>query len=104
MNFEFKYISSLEKIFLDQQDVTGEIRTLSALRGETVSFQIAYRSDAPIWLTAETESDQVEIREVSLVPSELVASDTSAILRETPGLYPDPLLPVKEPIRLPPNQ
>ena len=104
MNFEFKYVSSLEKIFPDQKEVSGEIGKLSALRGETVSFQIAYRSDSPIWMTAEAESEQVEIREVSLAPSELVASDTSAILRETPGLYPDPLLTMKEPIRLPPNQ
>lgn len=105
MNFEAKCINSLEKIFPDQETITGEISRISALRGETVSFQIAHRCDAPFLLSAETESDQVEIREVALAPSEFAASDeTPAVLRTTPGLYPDPLLPMNEPIRLPPNQ
>lgn len=104
MNFEIKYVSSLEKIFLDQTEITGEISKLSALRGETVSFQIAYRSDEPFWLSAETDSDQVEIREVALVPSEFVAIDEAAILRTAPGLYPDPLMPLKEPLRMPNGQ
>ena len=103
MNFEYKYVSSLEKIFPDSKEFP-EIRKLSALRGETVAFQIAYRCDSPSWVTVETESEQVEIREVALAPSELVASDTSAILRDAPGLYPDPLLPVKGAVRVPPNQ
>ena len=105
MIFEAKCISSLEKIFPEQEDITGELNRISALLGETVSFQIACRCDFPYWLSAETESDQVEIREVSLVPAEFVASDDSpAILKKTPGLYPDPLLPVNEPIRMPPAQ
>ena len=104
MNFEFKYISSLEKIFPDQKEITGEIKKLSALRGETVSFQIAYRSDSPIWLTVETESEQVEVREVALAPSEFVVTNEPDVLRDSPGLYPDPLMPIKEPLRMPPDQ
>ncbi|MBR2439964.1 MAG: DUF4091 domain-containing protein [Lentisphaeria bacterium] len=105
MIFEAKCISSLEKIFPEQENITGEISRISALLGETVSFQIACRSDSPYWLSAETESGQVEIREVALAPSEFVASDdTPAVLRKTPGLYPDPLLPLNGPVRMPPNQ
>lgn len=104
MNFEAKCVSSLEKIFPDQTEFPEELNHISALRGETVSFQIVCFCAAPYWLSAACDSDQVEIREVALAPAEFVASDESAILRNTPGLYPDPLMPVTKPVRMPQNQ
>ena len=105
MKFEAVCINSLEKIFPDQTELTGKINRISALLGETVSFQIACHCDQPYWLFAESDSEHVNIREVALAPAEFVASDdTSAILKKNPGLYPDPLMPLEKPARMPQNQ
>ena len=105
MIFEAECINSLEKIFPEQLELTGKINRISALLGETVSFQIACRCDQPYWLFAESDSKNVTIREVALAPAEFVASDnTSAILKKIPGLYPDPLMPLEKPVRMPQNQ
>ena len=104
MNFEAKSIHSLEKIFPEQKKLTGEIEKLSALRGETVSFQIAYRCDAPFWLSVKNLAENIEVREVALAPSEFVVTNEPDVLKDSPGLYPDPLMPINEPLRMPPNQ
>ena len=104
MNFEAKSIHSLEKIFPEQEKLTGEIEKLSALRGETVSFQIAYRCDDPFWLNVKNLAENIEVREVALAPSEFVVTNEPDVLKDSPGLYPDPLMPINEPLRMPPNQ
>ena len=104
MDFEVKYVSSLEKIFPEQTQITGEIRKLTALRGERVSFQIAYRSNEPFWISAESDSAEIEVREAALIPSEFVVTDDADVLKASPGLYPDALMPLTEPLRMPQNQ
>lgn len=52
-------------------------------------------------------SNPVEIRETALAPCEVPADesgDTPDLLRSTPGLYPDPLMPVDEKIITVPEQ
>lgn len=92
-----KLISSMEKVF-PTKEPTGEgaCRTMSGLRGETVSFQIAYywggearefgnvSAKAPNAIT-------VRIRSVSLVPCVYVSNKEhdEDYLTTQPGLYPD---------------
>lgn len=100
--FVTRPISSLEKVFADGELHAAEYRRASALRNETVSFQVAYRSaKLAKQLQVRIESPLascVAVRTVGLVPAELPIYDDhdDNLLRSTPGLYPDPLLPVTE--------
>lgn len=116
-NCEFKLVSSLEKVFpCDRPKSMGE-KTISGLKGETLSFQIAYRIDevvgfAPLYtfklgIQSKLKSN-IQIRRVNLVPSLLPAyeqHDTNYITT-SPGMLPDLLTDVKygEEITLAPNQ
>lgn len=96
-SYEIKLVSSLEKVFPDKEPPSApECTVLTALWGESVSFQAAYYSK----LTSITrgrlrvESDlgeRVSVRGVNLVPSmkptHTVIDDN--YLRTAPGLYPD---------------
>lgn len=93
-------ISSLDKVFADEDLSAPPLTQGTALWGETYSFQLAYRSnqllpELHVRVTSEL-SDQVTVRAVGLVPSELPAyADADGhVLRTTPGLYPDPLQPL----------
>ena len=96
-------VSSLEKIFSDS-DVfpLPACTSCSALRGETLSFQIAYRmdpcrhgnvpfEDGRYRITVRGSLGAVTIRKVCLVPSMLPAypDHDSNYLRTAPGLFPD---------------
>jgi hypothetical protein len=110
MEFKTRIVSSLEKVFNDEPLKAEMLRTATALRGEIFAFQVAYWCDLKIQVAVSVESDlgdAVSIREVALAPSEFPASDPSdpdSLLRNTPGLYPDPLMPIKAPVKLPPKQ
>lgn len=109
---EIRLISSLEKVFADEELQAVPYVKATALRGETFSFQAAYRTATlvkHIRVRAEvsgpdkagTGADSaraplVELRSVGLVPAELpiYADHDEHVLRATPGLYPDPLLPI----------
>lgn len=105
MELKVKPVSSLEKCFLDENiDKKREISALSALCGETLSFQIAYynkRSDNPndtlCYLNVSSPiSSLVKISKIESVPVRFTTyascTDTN-YLRKTPGLYPDLMIP-----------
>lgn len=102
--FKFKIVSSMEKVFpAKEPSGEGAGEKLSALKGETISFQIAYywggerkqrgsvRVDAP-------EGVGVRVRTVGLVPCAYpchLEKDEGYLVTE-PGLYPDLLTDVTE--------
>jgi len=98
--FETRLLSSLSKVFPDEELADQPYHTASALLNETFSFQVAYRSQTllkPIKLRVESGlEDVVSLFTVGLVPSELPVyhDHDEHILRATPGLYPDPLYPL----------
>lgn len=101
-----KIISSLEKCFLDDSfDDKREIRELSMLRNERLSFQLAYTgsTDERVrarWWTLSVEgplADKITVSRVEQVPVMLPAwhwTKDDDYLRREPGLYPDLLLPM----------
>lgn len=97
-----RIISSLEKVFPDEELQGAEFRRVSALRNETVSFQVAYRSAKLVkHMKLRVESDlasRVVTRTVGLVPAEMPIyhDHDDNLLRSVPGLYPDPLMPITE--------
>ncbi len=101
-----KIISSLEKCFLDEKlDSKLEIKELSMLRNERLSFQLAYeavsdlRVPARKW-TLDVEgplADKIKVSRVEQVPVTLTSwywTVDDDYLRREPGLYPDLLLPM----------
>lgn len=97
MGFQFKIVSSMEKVFASASNVQElESKALSCLKGETVSFQIAYYWDGQRRASGNYEvispvKDAVNVREVKLVPCEYPChmNRDDGYLAETPGLYPD---------------
>ena len=76
MGFIYKVASPMEKVFSSASDVPalGE-KVLSGLKGETVSFQIAYfwdddRKNCGFCQVDSPLKEQIRIREVRLVPCE----------------------------------
>ena len=104
INYEMKLLSSLDKVFQDEEPVyRPECVKLSALWGETVSFQAAYTGDAfareqlQVQVVSEI-ADAVRVRTVEQVP---VGRATNGIvddnyLKTTSGLYPDLLRDLPE--------
>lgn len=103
----FVVADSLEKVFADEQPrALDPSATLSVFLGETASIQIAYLprsakgiTDLP-QLLLEVESGagvDVQVSRVELVPATLLAFDDhdDGYLRDTPGLYPDLLVPLE---------
>lgn len=103
-NFRFKKVSALEKVFASKEPTgEGSPSKLTAFKGETVSFQIAYywTEDMPAKGRVEVVSpikDKVNVRVVELVPCEYPAHMTydDDYLTTEPGLYPDLLSPIPE--------
>jgi hypothetical protein len=95
--FETRCLSSLTKVFADEQLGAKPWNAATALSNERHSFQVAYRSDVlkkPVYVTAESQLRPfIVMRRVGLVPSELPCNSDhdDYVLRTTPGLYPDPL-------------
>ena len=110
MELKLKPVSSLEKIFADEPLTAPLMEKASVLRGEVFSFQLAYRCDSAADFSLEVNSpltDTVELRETALAPCEVPAEEpgeTPDLLRKTPGLYPDPLLPFNRTIKTLPGQ
>ncbi|MDO4632656.1 MAG: DUF4091 domain-containing protein [Eubacteriales bacterium] len=107
---DFVPVDSLQKIFMKHEPLSAPVLTeISALRGETVSFQTAYRYRAPYYssqmLVQATKNPSVtlsveapdgiscRIRRVGYVPSAYpaYAMTDSEYLTTEPGLFPDPL-------------
>ena len=95
-------VSCLEKVFLDEKPV-HDIETLkmTGLKGEVVSFQVAYSSNFPFRQLARVKVDSpikqnIKVYTVEHVP---VSRATMPVvddnyLRIKPGLYPDLLKPL----------
>ena len=88
--------SPLAKIFPDEGPVRREYRRFSALRGETSSFQAAYKGDNPHLeeLTVRVDSPlcpHIRVRSVELMPSAYPCHTETddGYLRTAPGLFPD---------------
>ena len=104
IHYEMKLLSSLAKVFPDETPVyRPECLLLSALWGETVSFQAAYTGDffmrerLDVKITSPLEK-WIRVRSVEQVP---VGRATNGIvddnyLRTTSGLYPDLLRDLKD--------
>jgi hypothetical protein len=108
MQIDVKLIDSLQKIFADEPLSAPEYNCASALQGEVFSFQAACYCDdfAAVSVEADCKLD-ITWREVLPTPCEVPANDRSDepfVLRNTPGLYPDALLPQAELIKYPPRQ
>lgn len=96
-----KALSSLVKVFPDSMPGSEGLKQASVFKNETYSFQIAYylhRSRKLDCVRIKVHSkinEFVSIRSVGLVPSELPCypDHDEHILRGTPGLFPDPLIP-----------
>lgn len=104
IHYEMKLLSSLAKVFPDETPVyMPESLLLSALWGETVSFQAAYTGDffmrerLDVKITSPLEK-WIRVRSVEQVP---VGRATNGIvddnyLKTTSGLYPDLLRDLKD--------
>lgn len=95
--------SSLEKVFLKKLPAQEEIESMSALKGDEISYQIAYTlsetSNEFFDITVDSEiKEYVTVRLVGNVPSELPAYehdyDDDYITIE-PGMFPDVLYPIE---------
>ena len=98
MSIIVKSISSLEKVFLDEELKASEYRQGSALRGERFSFQIACGlvGEERVKVSAQIQcplNADIELFEVGQVPVTFPAfsNHDKDYLRSTPGLFPDPL-------------
>lgn len=99
---EFLQISSLEKVFFSQRPTCQELTSLTALKNERISYQIAYfrhmprKEDVKIRISSPLEK-YISLRRVFHVPVQTpllsLNCDEDYILRQ-PGLAPDALLPV----------
>jgi hypothetical protein len=98
-HFESRLISPLEKVFPDEELPAKRYEYSSALIGEYVSFQAAYKSkellhDVTITIQSDIK-EHLQVFKVGLVPSNLpnYKDHDDDLLRTDPGLYPDPLYP-----------
>lgn len=94
---QLELVSSLEKIFPDAgpENACNSVE-LSALQGETISFQIAclYNGKENKYVQIKVHSPifgYIKLREVILVPSSFPSYQETddGYLRSTPGMYPD---------------
>ncbi|WP_242615160.1 DUF4091 domain-containing protein [Paenibacillus solani] len=97
---ETRIVSSLIKVFADDELEAPPQASGSCLRGETYSFQVAYRAQVHMRsLQVHVESElqaYISLRTVELAPAEFINYHDADefVLRTTPGLYPDPLVPL----------
>ena len=110
MFFECKVLSSLEKVFCRPEWKTygsglpAERKCFAGAGGEVVSFQLALRAEENFHLTFHAEgalAEFLEFREVGLVPCENPADPADPfIITSEPGIFPDPLLPIRKTMRI----
>lgn len=100
--YEMIPVSSLKKVFLDEKPVYDiETLNITGLKGEVISFQVAYSSNIPFRQLAKIEikspiKDNIKVYTVESVPVTRAAMTIvdDNYLRTTPGLYPDLLKPL----------
>lgn len=101
--FKTRVISSLVKVFADEELEIEAYEKGSALQNEVYSFQIAYRHSGWVMknINVKIESElasSIKLRTVGLTPSEfpMYPDHDDNVLRTTPGLYPDPLYEIDD--------
>ncbi len=100
---EFRWISSLEKVFSDEPLTAPSVTEATALRGERFSVQCATYYDGldklygDVTVTTDLPGD-VRLYRVGYVPAMLPAYPWSDehFLRKDPGVFPDPLFEQSE--------
>jgi len=104
-------LSSLAKVFADEQPKNTPICTLSMLKNERVSFQTALLNGQADDLTVDVDIDSVLAGHIKMFLVDAIPSGMPAYkdrddyyLRAEPGLFPDLLRPVNGSICLKPNQ
>ena len=97
---EIRILSSLEKVFADEELKAEPFSSVSIFQNEVCSFQTAYRWNGPLLKGVKIDltspiSEHITVRTVGLAPSEMpcYADYDDNILRSTPGLCPDILMP-----------
>lgn len=104
-----RMLSSLTKVFADEDLQASAHRRATCLRGEVFSFQLAYRTttmlrDLQLQVRSRLKR-HIQVRVVGLAPAEFHGARVDDnVLRTTPGLFPDPLLPVGDRLPAPPGQ
>src|SRR5690625_278446 len=101
--FQTRSLSSLAKVFADEEIKDPTFTKGTALLNETYAFQVAYKgNDSELkYIKVSAEGDlenSITVRSVGLIQSDFPMYDDhdEHILRSTPGLYPDPLYPLDE--------
>ena len=98
---EFRLVSPLDKVHYGDEAPQCFCRPLSVLKGETASFQVAWKLDAgerPRYITLR--APLARVRRVIHVPVVLAAyPDADGDTRTAPGLYPDLLRDWDGPLR-----
>ena len=111
--FNIKIVSGLEKPFTDEKiENFGSINRISGMRGERISLQILYsfipddnddiyrngavRDRFNVILSGALSKYAVlhQIKSVSVYKPEIEERNDKGLLRNTPGLYPDVILPM----------
>ena len=105
----------MEKVFREKElkrekDFENfDCSVIDGAKGERIAFQIALKSSENIFIGLAACGNEVltrslSFRQVDVVPCALPAPGMiKDMLRADPGLYPDPLIPVKEHVRLLPG-
>ena len=96
---QLRPLSSLAKVFLDEAPTDEIFSGCSFLRGEEVSFQIAFCSDREDAVFPEITGEGCEAFWVENIPAGNACGENADdyFLRRTPGLYPDLLRPATAP-------
>lgn len=97
-------VSSLEKVFADRVCTAPTYSQMRALRGETASFQVVYRTDAPANVTVQLQNSPILAGSLYMeesvpanmpcFPDPLYRDDN--YLLYTPGSVPDVLIPMRD--------
>lgn len=101
MEIEVKQSTSLEKVMPYHKDFT-EIKKISALKGERISWQISLRASELVMLELSLKGDLInhlKIRRVGYVPVEMPCYDhdhDEDFISFDAGMYPDVLYPLNK--------
>lgn len=104
---EIKILSSLAKVFPNEICGEYEIDTLSCLKKERTSFQIAVKAEKDTMLSVASDCSALKIYKVVFVPAEYLAADDRDdyfIRNAIKGYYPDVLEPFEGTISLKSNE
>ena len=104
-----RLLTSLDKVFLDEEPVSSYGGNISVFKNEPFSFQAAYSAHSDIngnFVAVNVrvnckdadDAQHIKLYKTEYVPSEMPTypNPSDNYLRTAPGLYPDPLVPLGE--------